>query len=117
MMSVTLYHNPRCSKSRATLALLETHGVDVKIRLYLEQVPSSKELEQLLSMLGMDDARSLMRQGEEAYKLAMLAQTHLTQAELIAAMVQYPKLIERPIMINQGQARIGRPPESVLEIL
>jgi arsenate reductase len=117
MMTVTLYHHPRCSKSRATLALLEARGVDVDMRLYLEQVPNAKELEHLLSMLGMDDARSLMRQGEEAYKLAQLAQPHLTQTELIAAMVQYPKLIERPIVINQGQARIGRPPESVLEIL
>tara|TARA_B100000768_G_C11072632_1_gene287265 strand:+ start:151 stop:504 length:354 start_codon:yes stop_codon:yes gene_type:complete len=117
MMSVTLYHNPRCSKSRATLALLEAHGVTPNIRLYLEQVPSTHELTQLLSMLGMDDARLLMRKGEEVYKLEQLAKTHLTQSELINAMVNHPRLIERPIAINQGQARIGRPPESVLEIL
>ena len=117
MMSVTLYHNPRCSKSRATLALLEANSVTPEIRLYLEQALSAEELTQLLSMLGMDDARSLMRKGEEVYKLEQLADTKLTQAELISAMVNHPKLIERPIAIHQGQARIGRPPESVLEIL
>ena len=117
MMSVTLYHNPRCSKSRATLALLEAQGVVVKIRLYLEQVPSSDELTDLLSMLGMDDVRQLMRHGEEAYKLENLANTQLSQSELITAMIKHPKLIERPIVVHQGQARIGRPPESVLEIL
>jgi arsenate reductase len=68
-------------------------------------------------MLGMDDARNLMRKGEEVYKLEQLADTKLTQAELISAMVNHPKLIERPIAIHQSQARIGRPPESVLEIL
>lgn len=117
MMSVTLYHNPRCSKSRATLALLEAQGVVAKIRLYLEQVPSSDELTNLLSMLDMDDARQLMRQGEETYKLENLANTQLSQTELITAMIKHPKLIERPIVVHQGQARIGRPPESVLEIL
>jgi arsenate reductase len=117
MMSVTLYHNPRCSKSRATLALLEAHGVTPDIRLYLEQAPSAQELTQLLSMLGMQDARHLMRKGEDTYKLEQLADTKLTQAELINVMVNHPKLIERPIAIHQGQARIGRPPESVLEIL
>jgi arsenate reductase len=117
MMSVTLYHNPRCSKSRATLALLEAKGVTPKIRLYLEHAPSVEELTQLLSMLGMNDARNLMRKSEEIYKLEQLADTILTQAELISAMVNHPKLIERPIFINHGQARIGRPPESVLEIL
>ena len=117
MMSVTLYHNPRCSKSRATLALLAANGVIPNIRLYLEQVPSTQELEELLSMLGMNDARDLMRKGEEAYKLNQLDSIHLTQTELITTMVNYPGLIERPIAIHQGQARIGRPPESVLEIL
>ncbi|MDC9720870.1 MAG: arsenate reductase (glutaredoxin) [Gammaproteobacteria bacterium] len=117
MMSVSLYHNPRCSKSRATLALLEANGVAPEIRLYLEQAPSIQELVELMSMLGMDDARSLMRKGEEAYKLEQLADTELTQSELIAAMAKHPKLIERPIVIHQGHARIGRPPESVLEIL
>jgi arsenate reductase len=116
-MSVTLYHNPSCSKSRATLALLEANDVKPEIRLYLEQGTSSKELEQLLSMLGMDDARNLMRKGEDAYKLEQLANIHLTQSELITAMVNHPQLIERPIVIHQDQARIGRPPESVLEIL
>ena len=117
MMSVTLYHNPRCSKSRATLALLAAKGVIPNIRLYLEQVPSTQEVEELLSMLGMNDARDLMRKGEAAYTLNQLDSIHLTQVELINALVSYPKLIERPIAIHKGQARIGRPPESVLEIL
>ena len=117
MMSVTLYHNPRCSKSRATLALLAANGIIPNIRLYLEQVPSTQELEELLSMLGMNDARDLMRKGEAAYTLNQLDSIHLTQAELINALVSYPKLIKRPIAIHKGQARIGRPPESVLEIL
>ena len=116
-MSVTLYHNPRCSKSRAALALLEAHSAEVELRLYLEQGPSLKELEQSLGILGMEDARSLMRKGEEAYKSQGLADTKLSQYELLTAMVNYPKLIERPIAIHQGQARIGRPPEAVLEIL
>lgn len=116
-MSVTLYHNPSCSKSMATLALLEAQGVDVDLRLYLEKAPSSIELQKLLAMLGMTDARSLMRKGEAAYKLGQLAAAQLTQAQLINAMVDQPKLIERPIVVHQGQARIGRPPESVLEIL
>ena len=116
-MSLVLYHNPRCSKSRATLALLEDQGVTPTIRLYLDTPPSADELEQLLTMLGMADARSLMRKGEDAYKTERLADSTLSQAELIAAMSNHPKLIERPIAIHQGQARIGRPPESVLEIL
>jgi len=96
---------------------LEAQGVVAKIRLYLEQVPSSDELTDLLSMLDMDDARQLMRRGEETYKLENLANTQLSQTELITAMIKHPKLIERPIVVHQGQARIGRPPESVLEIL
>jgi len=116
-MSVTLYHNPRCSKSRATLALLEERNIDTSIRLYLDTPPSAHELGQLLVMLNMSDARSLMRKGEEAYKQQQLADSNLSQSQLIEAMVSYPKLIERPIVIHNNQARIGRPPESVLEIL
>ena len=116
-MSVTLYHNPRCSKSRATLALLEARNLEVELRLYLEQGPSLTELVQLLVMLGMEDARSLMRKSEQAYQSEGLAEAGLTRHELLTAMVNHPKLIERPIAINQGQARIGRPPEAVLEIV
>ena len=116
-MSVTLFHNPRCSKSRATLALLEERDIAPVIRLYLEVVPNASEITQLLQQLGMDDARSLMRKGEDAYKQHELSDTSLSQAQLVEAMVAHPKLIERPIVIHQGQARIGRPPESVLEIL
>jgi arsenate reductase len=116
-MDVTLYHNPRCSKSRATLALLEAQGITPKLRLYLDDKPNASEIKQLLNMLGMRDARSLMRTGEEEYTQGQLANSSLSQAQLIEAMVNQPKLIERPIAIHQGQARIGRPPESVLEII
>jgi len=116
-MSVSIYHNPRCSKSRTTLALLEENGVTPEVRLYLEDAPNAAEISQLLSMLGMTSPRDLMRKGEDAYKEGNLSNDALSSDALIAAMVATPKLIERPIVINNGQARIGRPPEQVLEIL
>lgn len=116
-MSVTIYHNPRCSKSRATLALLEVQGVSPDIRLYLQDQPTAEELSELLKMLNMSDPRQLMRTGEAAYKEGNLANDQLTSEQLIAAMIATPKLIERPIVISQGKARIGRPPEQVLDIL
>ena len=116
-MSVTLYHNPSCSKSRATLAILEQQGITPEIRLYLQQAPSANEIKDLLAMLGMRSPRDLMRKGENEYKEANLADESLSEAQLFQAMVDTPKLIERPIVIHNGQARIGRPPEQVLEIL
>ena len=115
-MAVTLYHNPRCSKSRQTLALLEEQGVNPDIVLYLETPPDEATLKILLEQLGLT-ARELLRKGEQEYKDNNLKNPQLDDQALIQAMLKYPKLIERPIVVNKGQARIGRPPESVLEIL
>lgn len=115
-MSVEIYHNPRCSKSRTTLALLEENNVTPEIRLYLENPPTAAELSQVVAQLGLTP-RQLLRKGEAEYKDNNLADESLTDEQIIALMVKFPKLIERPIVITNGQARIGRPPESVLEIL
>lgn len=117
MSEVQIYHNPRCSKSRETLALLTSRGVTPQVILYLETPPDSDTLQRLLQQLGLTSARQLMRTREEQYKAAGLDDPTLTEAQLIAAMVAEPKLIERPIVTANGKARIGRPPEQVLEIL
>lgn len=115
--AVKIYHNPRCSKSRDTLSLLKSNGVEPEVVLYLDTPPDAQTLRQLLHMLGMSSARELMRQKEDLYKTLNLDNSSLTEAELVQAMVENPKLIERPIVVANGQARIGRPPEDVLEIL
>lgn len=115
-MTTTIFHNPRCSKSRATLSLLQDKGIEPDIRLYLEDPPSATELEEILSLLERKP-RELMRKGEAEYKEQGLADTTLSDAELIAAMAATPKLIERPIVMANGKAAVGRPPESVLDIL
>ncbi|XGI80118.1 arsenate reductase (glutaredoxin) [Enterobacter hormaechei] len=115
--AVKIYHNPRCSKSRDTLSLLKSNGVEPEVVLYLDTPPDAQTLRQLLHMLGMSSARELMRQKEDLYKSLNLDNSSLTEAELVQAMVENPKLIERPIVVANGQARIGRPPEDVLEIL
>ncbi|WP_312998856.1 arsenate reductase (glutaredoxin) [Leclercia sp.] len=115
--AVTIYHNPRCSKSRETLSLLKSNGVEPQVVLYLETPPDADTLRTLLSQLGMSSARALMRQKEELYKALGLADSALTEEALIQAMVDNPKLIERPIVVANGKARIGRPPEQVLEIV
>lgn len=115
--AVKIYHNPRCSKSRDTLSLLKSNGIDPEVVLYLETPPDAQTLRALLQMLGMASARSLMRQKEDLYKSLNLADSHLTEDALIQAMVENPKLIERPIVVANGKARIGRPPEQVLEIV
>jgi arsenate reductase len=115
--AVTIYHNPRCSKSRETLTLLKSNGVEPQVVLYLETPPDADTLRTLLSQLGMSSARALMRQKEELYKALGLADSELTEEALIQAMVDNPKLIERPIVVANGKARIGRPPEQVLEIV
>ncbi|HBZ1186243.1 MULTISPECIES: arsenate reductase (glutaredoxin) [Klebsiella] len=112
--AVKIYHNPRCSKSRETLSLLQSRGIDPEVVLYLETPPDAGTLRQLL---GMESPRELMRQKEDLYKSLNLADPALSNAALIQAMVDNPKLIERPIVVSRGQARIGRPPEQVLEIV
>jgi len=115
--AVTIYHNPRCSKSRETLSLLKSHGVEPQVVLYLETPPDAATLRGLVQMLNLSSARDLMRQKEELYRTLNLADSGLSEEALIQAMVENPKLIERPVVVKQGQARIGRPPEQVLELL
>ncbi|MCE0801894.1 arsenate reductase (glutaredoxin) [Buttiauxella sp. A2-C1_F] len=115
--AVSIYHNPRCSKSRETLSLLKANGVEPEVVLYLETPPDAATIKTLLSQLGFASARELMRQKEDLYKELNLVDSALSEEQLIQAMVDNPKLIERPIVLANGQARIGRPPESVLEIL
>jgi len=116
MSNVTIYHNPRCSKSRQTLALLEENGVEPQVRKYLDEAPSAEELKVVLSQLGIS-ARDLLRKKEAEFKENGLDDMSLSDDQIIAVMTQVPKLIERPIVIKGDQARIGRPPESVLEII
>ena len=115
-MTIRIFHNPRCSKSRATLALLQERGIEPEITLYLESPPDAGELRSILQKLGLT-AREMMRKGEAEYREQGLADESLTEDELIAAMVASPRLIERPIVLANGRAAIGRPLESVIEIL
>lgn len=115
-MPVTIYHNPRCSKSRTTLALLQEKGIEPRVVEYLKNPPSENEIEALLKMLGFEP-RELMRKGEAPYKDGGLSDPGKTRAQLIAAMAADPILIERPIVVANDKARIGRPPQQVLEII
>jgi arsenate reductase (glutaredoxin) len=112
-----IYHNPRCTKSRQTLALLQDAGITPEILLYLDSPPSPKELSQLIAQLGFDSARQLIRTGEPLYKELSLVDPKLSEAQLIAAMVDHPKLIERPIVVKDNKAILGRPPENVLNLI
>ena len=116
MADFTIYHNPRCSKSRQTLALLEERGIEPEIVRYLETPPEAAALEDLLAKLG-KSPRELLRKGEEPYKALGLADTGLADEALIAAMAENPVLIERPIVVHGERAVLGRPPENVLELL
>ncbi|MBK5007686.1 MULTISPECIES: arsenate reductase (glutaredoxin) [Pseudomonas] len=116
MTDLTLYHNPRCSKSRAALELLEARGLAPTVVRYLETPPDAATLRAVLGKLGIG-ARGLLRTGEDEYKQLNLANPALTDAQLVEAMVSHPKLIERPILVAGDKAVIGRPPEHVLEIL
>ena len=116
MSEFVIYHNPRCSKSRQTLALLEQRNVKPEVVEYLKTPPSIEELSEIVEQLGIS-ARQLLRKGEVEYKDLNLADESLTEQQLIQAMCDHPKLIERPIVIYNGKAKLGRPPEAVLEIL
>jgi arsenate reductase len=115
-MTIRIFHNPRCSKSRTTLALLQEKGFEPEITLYLQDPPDANELRSILEMLGLS-ARELMRKGEAEYREQNLADESLGEDDLIEAMVATPKLIERPIVLANDRAAIGRPPESVLDIV
>ncbi|MFC3394884.1 arsenate reductase (glutaredoxin) [Brenneria rubrifaciens] len=114
---VTIYHNPRCSKSRETLALLRQHGIEPDVVHYLDTPPDADTLTRLIQQLGLSSARDLMRKKDALYPQLNLSEPSLTEAELIQAMADNPGLIERPVVVVGQQARIGRPPEQVLEIL
>ncbi len=114
-MSVVIYHNPRCSKSRETLALLEDKNIAPKIVKYLDTPPSVEQLKTLYAQLGLTNVRDMMRTKEAEYKELALADAN--DEQLFAAMASHPKLIERPIVVKDGKAKLGRPPEQVLEIL
>ena len=114
-MSLVIWHNPRCSKSRQTLAILQEKGLSPDIRLYQENAPTADEIKQAIDMLGIEDPRDLMRKGDAEYKDQGLASK--SGDALIEAMAATPKLIERPVVINGNKAALGRPPESVLDIL
>lgn len=116
MSKIKIYHNPRCSKSRKTLELIESKGLKPDIIKYLKNPPSETEIKQVLSLLNLDP-RDLMRKGESEYKENNMANKSLSNNELVALMHKFPKVIERPIVLTNGKAAIGRPPESVLDIL
>ncbi len=116
MSKTTIYHNPHCSKSRQTLELLDTHGVKADIVEYLKTPLNAEQLTEILGLLGMEP-RELMRTNESEYKDNALDDAGLSREQLIQAMVDHPRLIQRPIVLSKGKAALGRPPENVLEIL
>ena len=115
-MTATIYHNPRCSKSRQTLQILRDQGLEPEVIPYLDQPPSAEELKHILGLLGLEP-RGLMRVKEPPYAALGLTDPSISAERLIEAMVENPILIERPIVLANGKAAIGRPPETVLEIL
>lgn len=116
MAKVTIYHNPRCSKSRQTLQLLHDHNIDTKVIEYLKTPPNTQELERILQLLNFTP-RDLLRRKEHIYKELNLSNPKLTDNEIIKIMQENPILIERPIVVTASKAVIGRPPENVLEII
>ena len=115
MSAVRIYHNPRCSKSRQALALLQARGEEIEIIDYIGEQLSNAEISDLLKQLGMR-ARDLMRTGEDSYKELKLANPDLSEAQLVQAMADYPRLIERPIVVYNGRALVARPPERIEEL-
>ena len=116
MSEFQIYHNPRCSKSRQTLALLEEKGIKPEVILYLDDTPSVAALTAVIEKLGVT-VRDIIRTGEDAYKEQNLKNPELSDAALLEAMVASPKLIQRPIVIKNDKAVIGRPPENVLDLI
>jgi arsenate reductase len=115
MTDTVIYHNPRCSKSRQTLELLNERGIDADVIEYLQTPPDEHMLEHILDLLGMQP-RELMRTGEPEYRELGLDDPSLDRRQLIAAMIEHPKLIQRPIVVSNGKAALGRPPEDVLDL-
>ena len=115
-MTVTIWHNPRCSKSRQTLELLKSNGVEPAVREYLKQPPSKAEVEKLVAMVG-GDPRELIRDGEAEFKALKLKKADLTKAQIVDAIAARPVLLQRPIVVRGTRAAIGRPPEAVLPLL
>jgi arsenate reductase len=115
-MSITIYHNPKCSKSRQTLKLLQEQGINPVTIEYLKNPPTVEKLKEILSLLGVSP-RDLIRKKEDEYKELDLANSRLSDEDLIGFMVKNPNLIERPIVLANGKAALGRPPEQVLYIL
>jgi len=115
-MTVTIWHNPRCSKSRQTLDLLKSNGVEPTVREYLKEPPSKAEVEKLIAQVG-GDPRELIRDGEAEFKALKLRKADLTKADIVDAIVGHPVLLQRPIVVKGGHAAIGRPPEAVLPLL
>jgi len=116
MEKITIWHNPRCSKSRDSFKLLEEKGLEAEVVKYLDEVPTKEELQNMLKMLGMDSAQELMRTKEAIYKELNLKEENSEEA-LLEAMIANPKLIERPIVVKGNRAVIGRPIEKVVELL
>jgi arsenate reductase (glutaredoxin) len=116
MPQPTIYHNPRCSKSRATLELLTARGFEPRVVLYLETPPTQDEIEALLGKLGVEP-RAIVRTEEDEYAALGLADPKKTRAQLVAAIASHPRLLQRPIVVSGDKAAIGRPPEAVLGIL
>ena len=115
-MTVTIWHNPRCSKSRETLALLEEKGIAPTVREYLKQPPTKAEIETLLDQLG-GDAVALIRDGEAEFKALGKKKAELSRADIVKAIAAHPVLLQRPIVVKGKRAAIGRPPEAVLPLL
>lgn len=115
-MTVTIYHNPRCSKSRQALELIRSKGIEPEIIDYLATPPTPHKMQQLLKLLGMEPEQ-IIRKSEEIYKSLGLKDAKLSKSQLIKILCDNPKLIERPIVVSGSKAVLGRPPENVLEIL
>ena len=115
-MTVSIYHNPRCSKSRQALQLLRDQAIEPQVIEYLKTPPDAATLKQLLDMLGLEP-RELMRRKEKEYEESGADNPDLTREQLIDLMVRFPRLIERPIVVSDGRAALGRPPERILGIL